>query len=82
MRPSQVTLVVKNLLTNAGNTRDTGLSLSWEDTLEQEMEPFSSILAWKIPWAEEPVGLQSMGPQSVGHDSVTEHTHPISYNIL
>ena len=34
MRPSQVTLVVKNLLTNAGNTRDTGLSLSWEDTLE------------------------------------------------
>ena len=34
MRPSQVTLVVKNLLTNAGDTRDTVLSLSWEDILE------------------------------------------------
>ena len=36
-------------------------SLSWEDPLEEEMATHSSILAWKIPWAEEPGGLQSMG---------------------
>ena len=34
------------------------------------MSTHSSILAWKIPWAEEPGGLQSMGPQTVGHDWV------------
>ena len=35
----------------------------------------SSILAWKIPWTEEPGGLQSMGSQRVGHDQVTEDAH-------
>ena len=39
-------------------------SLGWEDPLEKEMVPHSSILAWRIPWTEEPGGLQSMGPQS------------------
>ena len=39
-------------------------------TLEKEMAPYSSILAWKIPWTEEPGGLQSMGSQRVGHDWV------------
>ena len=39
-------------------------SLVWEDPLEKGMVTHSSILAWKIPWAEEPVGLQSMGLQS------------------
>ena len=43
-------------------------SLSWEDPLEKEMAPHSSILAWKIPWTEEPGRLQSMGSQRVGHD--------------
>ena len=43
-------------------------SLSWEDTLEKEMATHTSILAWKIPWTEEPSGLQSMGSQRVGHD--------------
>ena len=38
-------------------------SLGWEDPLEGEMAPYSSILAWGIPWTEEPGGLQSMGPQ-------------------
>ena len=38
-------------------------SLGWEDPLEKEMESHSSILAWRIPWAEEPGGLQSMGSQ-------------------
>ena len=36
-------------------------SLGWEDALEKEMATHSSILAWKIPWTEEPDGLQSMG---------------------
>ena len=37
--------------------------LGWEDPLEKEMAPHSSILAWRIPWTEEPGGLQSMGSQ-------------------
>ena len=43
-------------------------SLGREDLLEKEMATHSSILAWKIPWTEEPGGLQSMGSQSVGYD--------------
>ena len=43
-------------------------SLGWEDLLEKEMANYSSILAWKIPWMEEPGRLQSMGLQRVGHD--------------
>ena len=39
-------------------------SLGWEDPLEKEMATHSSTLAWKIPWTEEPGGLQSMGLQS------------------
>ena len=43
-------------------------TLGWEDLLEKEMVTHSSILAWKIPWMEEPGRLQSMGSQRVGHD--------------
>ena len=43
-------------------------SLVWEDPLEKEMATHSSILAWRIPWTEEPGRLQSMGSQRVGHD--------------
>ena len=43
-------------------------SLHWEDTLEKEMVPRASILAWRIPWTEEPGGLQSMGSLRVGHN--------------
>ena len=43
-------------------------SLSQEDPLEKEMATHSSILAWRIPWREEPGRLQSMGTQRVGHD--------------
>ena len=42
--------------------------LGEEDPLEKEMATHSSILAWRIPWMEEPGGLQSMGSQRVGHD--------------
>ena len=43
-------------------------ALGWEDPLEKEMATHSSILAWRIPWTEEPGGLQSTGSQRVGHD--------------
>ena len=43
-------------------------SLGQEDLLEKEMATHSSILAWRIPWMEEPGRLQSMGLQRVGHD--------------
>ena len=43
-------------------------SLGQEDPLEKEMANYSSILAWKIPWTEEPGGLQSMGSRRVRHD--------------
>ena len=43
-------------------------SLGWEDPLKKEMATHSSILAWRIPWTEEPSGLQSMGLQRVRHD--------------
>ena len=43
-------------------------SLGWENLLEKEMATHSSILAWKIPWMEEPGRLQSMGSLGVGHD--------------
>ena len=47
-------------------------SLGQEDPLEKEMATHSSILAWRIPWTEEPGGLQSTGSQRVGHDLGTE----------
>ena len=47
-------------------------SLGWEDPLGKEMAIHSSILAWEIPWTEEPGGLQSRGLQRVGHNLVTE----------
>ena len=53
-----------------------GLSLGQEDPLEYKMATHSSVLAWKIPWTEEPGGLLSMGPQKVGPQlSVYTHTH-------
>ena len=57
--------MVKNLPA-VGETQ--GQSLGQEDPLEEEMAPRSSILAWKIPWTEEPGRLQSMGSQRVRHD--------------
>ena len=42
-------------------------SLGWEDPLEESMGTHSSILAWEIPWTEEPGGLQSIESQRVGH---------------
>ena len=54
-------------------------SLGQEDPLEKEMAPHSSTLAWKIPWTEEPGGLQSRGSQRVGNDYTTNaHVHKTS----
>ena len=44
------------------------LSLGWEDALEKGMATHSSLLVWRIPWTEEPGGLQSMGLRRVGQD--------------
>ena len=53
----------------AGEPQETQVqSLGREDRLEKEMSTHSSILAWEIPWTEEPGGLQSIGLQRVGHD--------------
>ena len=65
---SQVALVVKNLPVNAGNIRDTGSISGSERSLEEGMTTHSSVLAWRIPWTEEPGGLQSIGLQRVGHN--------------
>ena len=46
-------------------------SLGWEDPLEKGMATHSSILAWRVPWTEEPGGLLSTRPQRVGHDWAT-----------
>ena len=50
-------------------------SLGQKNTLEKEMATHSSTLAWKIPWTEEPGGLQSMGLQRVRHDWATSLSH-------
>ena len=64
----QVSLVVKNLPANAGDLRDTGLIPGEKDLLEKGMATHPSILAWKIPWVEEPGGLPSMGSHRVRHN--------------
>ena len=65
LRASLVAQIVKSLPA----MQDTWVqSLGQEDPLEKEMATHSSILAWKIPWTEEPGGLQFMGSQRVGDD--------------
>ena len=58
----------KESVCNAGDTGDAGSIPGLGDPLEEEMAPHSSILAWEIPWTEEPGGIQSMGSQRVGHN--------------
>ena len=53
---------------SAYNAGDPGLILGQEDPLEKELASHSSMTAWKIPWTEEPGGLQFKGLQTVGHD--------------
>ena len=65
---SQAAPVVKNPPSNAGDIRDVDLTLGREDPLEEGMATHTSILAWRIPWTEEPGGLQPIGSQRVRHD--------------
>ena len=64
-RASVVAQMVKNLLTRQEAWVQ---SLGWENPLEKRIATYSSILAWRLPWTEEPGRLQSMGSQRVGHD--------------
>ena len=68
------------MVKNLSAMRETRVwSLVWEDALNKGMATHSSILAWRIPWAEEPGGLQSMGTQRARYDWATEHIQ--SHNI-
>ena len=75
--PKCMVQITKNLLSAIINSTSSRIShewlltvgsLSWEDPLEEEMANHSSILAWKIPWTGEHVGLQSIGLQTVRHN--------------
>ena len=67
--PSSKTSLVAQNVKNLPAVQETWVqSLGWEDPLEEEMATHPSIFAWRVPWIEEPGGLQSMGSQRVGHD--------------
>ena len=73
---TQLSSLVAQMVKHLPTVRETQVqSLGWEDLLEKEMATHSSILAWKIPWMEEPGRLQSMGLQRVGHDWATSLSH-------
>ena len=77
-RASRIAQLVKNLPT----MQDTWVwFLGWEDPLEKEMAAHSSILAWRIPWTEEPGSLQSMGSQ-VRHDLALIFLFFLKYELL
>ena len=82
-RVSQVALAIKNLPANSGDLRETRIgSLDQEDPLDEGMATHSSILAWRIPWAEEPGGLQLVGHKVSDMTEATEHTSIGYYKIL
>ena len=69
MLPKDLASLVAQTVKNLPTMRETQVqSLDQEDPLEKKMATHSSILAWRIPWTEEPGELQSMGSQRVGHD--------------
>ena len=65
---SQVALLAKNPPASAGDMRDVGSIPGSGRSPGEGTAPHSSTLAWRIPWTEEPGGLQSMGSQRVGHN--------------
>ena len=66
---TSLTSLVAQMVKRLSTMRETRVrALGWEDPLEKEMAIHSSILAWKIPWTEEPGRLQSMGSQRVRHN--------------
>ena len=76
------TSLVAQMVKRLPKMRETWIrSLDGEDPLEKEMATHSSILAWKIPWTEEPGGLQSMGLQRVGHNWATSFFNVLYFTI-
>ena len=72
--------MTKNQPANARDIRDAGLIPGLEDPLEEGMATHSSILAWEMPWTEEPGRLQSMRSQRVGYDGGNlAHIHGVPY---
>ena len=71
--------MVKNLPADAG---DMGSIPGQKDHLEKKMATHSIIVAWEIPWTEEPSGLWSLGSVRVGHDLVTKQQQPTLLNPL
>ena len=72
LAPWNVASLVSQMVKNLPAMQETWVcSLGQEDPLEKGMATHSSVLTWKIPWAEEPGGLQSMGSQGVGHNCAT-----------
>ena len=72
-------LVVKNLAANTGNTGSIPVG---EDLLEKEMATHSSIFAWRIPWTEEPGGLQTVRVQRVEHNLASKQWRWDSNHII
>ena len=69
LAPWNVASLVSQMVKNLPAMQETWVCpLGQEDPLEKGMATHSSVLTWKIPWAEEPGGLQSMGSQGVGHN--------------
>ena len=67
-----MTLILTQIGKNVRAMQETWVpSLGWEDLLEKGMSTHSIILAWRIPWTEEPDGLQFMGLQRAGHNWLT-----------
>ena len=60
--------MVKNLPANTGDVKEVGSVSRWEEPVEEHVAAHSSILSLRIPWAEEPGGLQSIGSQRVRHN--------------
>ena len=78
-RPPIWASLVAQMVKRLSTMRETRVwSLGWKDPLEKEMATHSSNVAWKIPWTEEPGGLQSMGSQRVRHDWAT---YSYSYTV-
>ena len=82
--PSWLSLVAQRIKHLPAMQETRVRSLGWEYPLEKEMATHSSILAWRIPWTEEPGRLQSTGSQRVRHDWATSlfHFKPLSSCVL
>ena len=77
--------MVKNPPNSAGDSSlipGLGRFPGWEDPLEKDMTTHSNVLAWEIPWTEEPGGLQSWGYKQLYTTDVTEHIHTPTKTML